>query len=893
MSQTVLKPASPPQSPDDFIALGHTPMMAQYMAVKTTHPDCLLFYRMGDFYELFFDDAVKASAVLDITLTKRGKTQGDEISMCGVPFHSCEPYLARLIRAGHKVAICEQTETPEQAKRRGGSKALVNREVVRIITPGTLIEDTLLNARSNNYLAAMIDLGGQCGIAIADVSTGEFLVQTVSRDQCLSTLIRLDASEVLVSDSVDETLFSAVRGITHQPTQNFDSEKGRARLESLFGEIVLPSLGAFSRAEIAASGALISYIDATQKGQLPHLLSPRQISSSSVMDIDPSTLRSLELIRTQSGEKSGSLLDTIDMTLTGAGARMLQSRLTAPLRDVGEISHRHNDIETLIGQFSLTSNLRTTLKLVADMERSIARLSLMRGGPRDLASIRDGLGYASSLRAQILECGLGKSSLVRIADALSLSDDVEAMRDLLCSALLDTPPMLARDGGFIAEGYCPQLDKLRGLKAEARKHIAVLQGKYVRMTGIDSLKITHNNILGYFIEVPAKRADSMMVKISDNDNPFVHRQTMANAMRFTTPELAELERDISSAAEKSLALEENYFSQFCQSVLSLADHISYIARALAELDVATSMATLAVDRNYVRPTINAGQDFDICGGRHPVVEHALARNHATFAPNDCALKNSEMLWLLTGPNMAGKSTFLRQNALIAIMAQAGFYVPAKSAVIGVIDKVFSRVGASDDLAKGQSTFMMEMVETSAILKQSTSRSLVILDEIGRGTATYDGLSIAWAALEYLHNTIKCRGLFATHYHELTNLSRELPKLACYTMQIKEWKNDVIFLHQVAKGTADRSYGIHVAQLAGLPADVIARAEQVLSLLEENKSKTATLELPLFRIPAPSPAKPKISAVEKKLSEINPDSLTPREALEELYLLKSLLMDHQG
>jgi DNA mismatch repair protein MutS len=891
MSQTVLKPASPPQSPDDFIALGHTPMMAQYMAVKTTHPDCLLFYRMGDFYELFFDDAVKASAVLDITLTKRGKTQGDEISMCGVPFHSCEPYLARLIRAGHKVAICEQTETPEQAKRRGGSKALVNREVVRIITPGTLIEDTLLNARSNNYLAAMIDLGGQCGIAIADVSTGEFLVQTVSRDQCLSTLIRLDASEVLVSDSVDETLFSAVRGITHQPTQNFDSEKGRARLESLFGEIVLPSLGAFSRAEIAASGALISYIDATQKGQLPHLLSPRQISSSSVMDIDPSTLRSLELIRTQSGEKSGSLLDTIDMTLTGAGARMLQSRLTAPLRDVGEISHRHNDIETLIGQFSLTSNLRTTLKLVADMERSIARLSLMRGGPRDLASIRDGLGYASSLRAQILEYGLGKSSLVRISDALSLSDDVEAMRDLLCSALLDTPPMLARDGGFIAEGYCPQLDKLRGLKAEARKHIAVLQGKYVRMTGIDSLKITHNNILGYFIEVPAKRADSMMVKISDNDNPFVHRQTMANAMRFTTPELAELERDISSAAEKSLALEENYFSQFCQSVLSLADHISYIARALAELDVATSMATLAVDRNYVRPTINAGQDFDICGGRHPVVEHALARNHATFAPNDCALKNSEMLWLLTGPNMAGKSTFLRQNALIAIMAQAGFYVPAKSAVIGVIDKVFSRVGASDDLAKGQSTFMMEMVETSAILKQSTSRSLVILDEIGRGTATYDGLSIAWAALEYLHNTIKCRGLFATHYHELTNLSRELPKLACYTMQIKEWKNDVIFLHQVAKGTADRSYGIHVAQLAGLPADVIARAEQVLSLLEENKSKTATLELPLFRIPAPSPAKPKISAVEKKLSEINPDSLTPREALDVLYELKRIQNEH--
>ncbi len=660
-------------------------------------------------------------------------------------------------------------------------------------------------------------------------------------------------------------------------------------MEHLFGEQIMSDLGAFSRAEIAACGALISYIDATQKGQLPHLLKPHQISSSSVMEIDPSTLRSLELLRTQSGEKNGSLIDTIDMTLTGAGARMLQSRLTSPLRDVGEITRRHNEVETLIANFSLNDDIRRSLKLVPDMERAIARLSLMRGGPRDLSSIRDGLGIAAALRARILEKGLGQSALDKICAAISLSSDIESIQDLLSSALVESPPMLSRDGGFIVSGYCPELDKYMGLKSEARQHIAALQGKYVAMTGVDALKITHNNILGYYIEVPAKRADALLVKDGGiENNPFVHRQTMANAMRFTTPELAELERDISAAADKALALEESYFSQFCSHVLSLANEISLISRAIAELDLASANAVLAVDRSYVRPQIVDGTDFEIIGGRHPVVEYSLKKNHTEFAPNNCTLQKDEMLWLLTGPNMAGKSTFLRQNALIAIMAQAGFYVPAQSATIGVIDKVFSRVGASDDLAKGQSTFMMEMVETSAILKNATSKSLVILDEIGRGTATYDGLSIAWAALEYLHNKIGCRGLFATHYHELTNLSKDLKNLACYTMQIREWKGEVIFLHHVAKGTADRSYGIHVAQLAGLPAEVIARAEQVLSLLEEHKTKNAALELPLFQVPAPAPVRVKKSAVEEALETINPDSLTPRDALDSLYRLKALL-----
>lgn len=870
-------------TPEDFMALGHTPMMAQYMAVKTAHPDCLLFYRMGDFYELFFDDAVTASAVLDITLTKRGKTQGDEISMCGVPFHACEPYLARLIRAGHKVAICEQTETPEQAKKRGGSKALVMREVVRIITPGTLIEDNLLNARANNYLAAYAQTGTDCALAFSDVSTGEFIIQSITKDQAAPTLSRMDASEILTSETTNLNLPD--RTATRLPDSYFDSASGAQKLRDLFGK----NFEDFSRAELSACHALISYIDDTQKGRMPHLLEPRKISDTATMEIDPSTLRSLELVRTQSGEKIGSLLDTIDITLTGAGARMLQSRLVAPLQDKNEIVRRHDEIETLIANFSLSKDIRSLLKQLPDMERSLARLSLLRGGPRDLASLRDGLTITLELRSRLISHGLMESFLSRIAGGLSLNDETSALHNLFLEALTDQPPILARDGGFIANGYCPQLDKFRALKTEARRHIAALQNKYADQTGIETLKITHNNILGFFIEVPAKRADKLMVKQSDggSDNPFIHRQTMANAVRFTTAELAELERDISSAAEKAQALEENYFDDFCRRTMSLADDISHIARAAAELDIASSMATLAVDRNYTRPQIEDSAAFEIKKGRHPVVEAALRKTHTEFAPNDCALQNAEELWLLTGPNMAGKSTFLRQNALIAIMAQAGFYVPATSARIGIIDKVFSRVGASDDLAKGQSTFMMEMVETASILKNASCRSLVILDEIGRGTATYDGLSIAWATLEYLHNTIGCRGLFATHYHELTNLAKDLKKLACYTMQIREWQGDVIFLHHVTKGTADRSYGIHVAQLAGLPQEVIARAQQVLSLLEEHKSKNAVAELPLFQIPAPAPAKPETSAVAEKLAAINPDTLSPREALEILYELKKI------
>lgn len=876
---------------DDFIADGHTPMMAQYHAVKAQHEDCLVFYRMGDFYELFFEDAVQASAVLDITLTRRGKNQGDEIPMCGVPFHAFEPYLAKLISKGFKVAICEQTETPEEARKRGGYKALVTREVIRVVTPGTLTEDTLLDARSNNYLAALAESGGQYGLAWLDLSTCEFFVQPVGEDRLQGTLQRIDPSELLVPHSLrdhDQVVPFGPRA-TYQNDLAFDVENARKRLESLYGVRTLDSFGAFSRAEIAAAGALIQYIERTQKGERPHLSRPRQIAADEVLEIDPFTLKNLEIIRTMTGDRAGSLLAVIDRTVTGPGARLLQSRLAAPLRNVALIGERLDEVECLIGAPALLEALRAELKRVPDMERSLARLSMNRGGPRDLAALREGLVQAETVRALVLQAGC----LSAHSDALFPSSALSAFRDHLQAALTDSPPVLARDGGFIRPGFSPELDHLRGLRDHSRRLIAELQSRYAAETGIDSLKITHNNVLGYYIEVPAKRADKLMVNIAnkDSDNPFVHRQTMASAVRFTTPALAELERDISSAAEKSLALEQDYYNRLTEECRGLAEIITLQARTLSALDVAAASACLAIECNYARPLVDDSLAFRIEGGRHPVVEASLRTQAQDFTANDCDLSPSERLWLLTGPNMAGKSTFLRQNALIAILAQAGLYVPAKSAHIGVVDKVFSRVGAADDLARGRSTFMMEMVETAAILHQATDRSLVILDEIGRGTATYDGLSIAWACLEYLHGVNRCRGLFATHYHELTTLQGRLPSLSCHTMQVREWHGDVIFLHSVGKGCADRSYGIHVARLAGLPQDVIDRAGAVLALLEQD-GKTARLstpggvDLPLFQA-SPKPVLPQKSAAELRLTAIDPDALSPREALELLYELKSL------
>lgn len=870
-----------------------TPMMAQYLAVKEQYPDCLIFYRMGDFYELFFDDAVTTAGALDITLTKRGSHKGQEIPMCGVPWHAHENYLARLIRMGHKVAICEQVETPEQAKQRGGYKALVKRDVVRVVTQGTLTEDTLLEKNANNYLSALADTGGAIGFAWLDLSTGDFTLQPVLLKDIGATLERVNPCEILVSERLtqNENLFDVFADyksrLTIQPASRFDAENGRKRMESMFGVATLESFGGFSRAEIASAGALIDYVELTQKGKVPRLSPPRQLALGSIMEIDAATRRNLELTMTMQGERQGSLLHTIDRTVTGAGGRLLARHIALPLTDPAAINSRL-DMVAFFGHSSLRDDTRQFLKHCADIERSLARLSLERGSPRDLAAIRDTLSQSVQLH-RLLSSKADHAmpqGLQKCLDILLLWGAHHPLIDQLERSLAVDLPALTRDGGFIATGYSPRFDELKSLRDNSRLLIAQLQAEYVKDTGISTLKIKHNNVIGYFIETSTANADKVFA------NPrYIHRQTMASAARFTTMELSELERKISEAAEKALALELELFAQLVNEVLAQGELIAKTATALAEIDVAASHAELAAQTNLTRPIIDTSLAFDIKGGRHPVVQAALKRQNADFIANDCALTDTSRLWLLTGPNMAGKSTFLRQNAVIVLLAQMGAYVPATSAHIGVVDRLFSRVGAADDLARGRSTFMVEMVETATILNQATDRSLVILDEIGRGTATFDGLSIAWACLEYLHEMNKCRALFATHYHELTSLTDKLPRLACHTMRVKEWKDSIVFMHEVAKGTADRSYGIHVAKLAGLPPAVIARAETVLKTLENSKtgkSAPATADLPLFSAAPPAaPAKP--SAIETALAAIDPDSLSPKDALEALYVLKAKLL----
>ncbi len=873
-----------------FLAQGHTPMMAQYHVLKSEHSDCLLFYRMGDFYELFYDDAIKAAAILDITLTHRGKSKGDDIAMCGVPYHSYEPYLAKLIEAGQKVAICEQTETPEQARARAkkegrsASKALVNREVVRIVTQGTLTEDNLLDARQNNYLCSICDIAGEYGIAWLELSTGAFIVQTTDEAHLRATLERINPSEILLSDKLAEKhceiLSPIEQKLTTQSATLFDSQNAARHLENQFNVATLSSFGNFSRAEISAAGALIDYILRTQKGKIPHIFPPQRLKSGDIMEIDAATAKSLELTRTLSGERKGSLLEVMDYTLTSAGARMLQSYIAAPLADIDMINARLSGVECFFDNMNLRSIIRDFMRGVPDIERALSRISIDRAGPKDLCIIRDGLAQSEIIREELENDNIAQNTFRNMLEKLQQTPELCALQDELMRAIEDNPPLFTRDGGFIKEGYNAKLDELRMLRDKSRQLIAALQEKYQKQTSINGLKIKFNNVLGYFIDISARHADALMVQSADN--PFIHRQTLANNVRFTTTELSELERDISSAADKIVAIEQDIFTKLAQQIVNLSAKIRVIARIVSAIDVSSSLAELAQNMNYVRPTVDSSTNFEIIEGRHPVVESVLQKQSAPFVPNNCNLNEGQKLWLLTGPNMAGKSTFLRQNALIAIMAQIGSFVPASSAHIGAIDKCFSRVGASDDLARGQSTFMVEMVETAAILNQSTKRSLVILDEIGRGTATYDGLSIAWACVEYLHNKNKCRALFATHYHELTTLEGKLPNLSCHSVQVKEWENNIIFMHKVIAGCADKSYGIHVAQLAGIPNEVTNRANAILAMLQDKAPQHSIEELPLF---SAKTAEPKTSELEKTLQNINPDELSPRQALDILYDMK--------
>ena len=868
-----------------------TPMMAQYLEIKAAHPDALLFYRMGDFYEMFFDDAVAAAQALDITLTKRGKHDGKDIAMCGVPHHAAEGYLLTLIRKGFRVGVCEQLESPVEAKKRG-YKSIVKRGVVRLVTPGTLTEDSLLNARSHNYLAAFVEVRDQAAIAWVDISTGTFNVMKANQTRLSPELARLSPSELIVPQTLENDLHQLVSefgiSLTGLSGSSFDSTSGEKRLCDLFGVNTLDAYGNFDRAEIAAMGAIVDYLNITQKGKLPLLQHPQQKQHTKTVQIDAATRRNLELTQALSGGRAGSLLSVMDLTITAGGARLLDRRLSAPSRVLETICDRLDAISHILENPRVTDEIRDQLRQVPDLDRALSRLSLDRGGPRDLTAIRNGLAEAALIAGK----GLGDAPTL-LSNALKDLDGHDELIDLLDQALIAEPPLLARDGGFIAPEYDEDLDEVRKLRDEGRSVIAQMQTEFVTATGISTLKIKHNNVLGYFIETTAAHADKMLSPPL-NEN-FIHRQTTANQVRFTTVALSEMETKILNAGNRTLEIEKRLYESLRSTILDSAALITQTARALAEIDLATSLAHLARSQDWCKPLVDNSRAFNIVGGRHPVVEKALRdQSGQPFIANDCDLSavDTANIWLLTGPNMAGKSTFLRQNALIALLAQMGSYVPATSAHIGMISQLFSRVGASDDLARGRSTFMVEMVETAAILNQADDHALVILDEIGRGTATYDGLSIAWATLEHLHDVNKSRALFATHYHEMTALSTKLVGVDNATVAVKEFDGDVVFLHEVHKGAADRSYGVQVAKLAGLPDAVIARARVVLEALEKGereggaKQKTLIDDLPLFSAkPAPAHVKIEASPALDLLKEILPDELSPKQALDFIYKLK--------
>ena len=860
------------------------------MEIKSDYSEALLFYRMGDFYELFFEDAKVAANALDIALTKRGKHSGEDIPMCGVPHHSAENYIYTLINKGFRVAICEQMESPEEAKKRG-YKAVVKREVVRLVTPGTLTEDNLLDAKKSNYLASYSLVHKEASVSWIDISTGSFYISSITPEKLGSELTRLSPSEILLSENLAKENRDLAEefgiSVTELGNSAFDSSSARERLKKIFNVETVDGLGTFNRAELSSMGAIIEYLQITQKGKLPMLSRPRRELNSSFMTIDTATRKNLELTKgLSSGNKSGSLLSVIDHTLTSGGARLLEKRVSAPSTNLDEIEKRLNGLDFMISDPSLSSSLRSELRKVPDLDRALSRISLERAGPRDLVAIRNGL-----LQFSIISKILSSLTLPKlIKEKTAVFPEQDKFLGLLTEALVDEPPILARDGGFIREGFDPKLDEARRLRNEGKKIIAEMQMDLVKISGIQSLKIKHNNVLGYFVETPATHADRMLSPpLSDT---FIHRQTTANQVRFTTVELSEIETKILNAASHSLEIEKQTFKDLCGSIIKYGQCITDIAEYLSEIDLTIALSVLARNESWVKPAVDESHNFEIYGGRHPVVEHALKKEGKAFISNECTL-NDGKICLLTGPNMSGKSTFLRQNAIIVLLAQIGSFVPASSAKLGIVSQLFSRVGASDDLARGRSTFMVEMVETASILNQADENSFVILDEIGRGTATYDGLSIAWATLEHLHNVNKARALFATHYHELTHLSVEMDRLENSTVSVKEWEGDVVFLHEVIRGAADRSYGVQVAKLAGLPETVIKRSKLILEKLEkghyqgQSNLKGLMNDLPLFSNDQNfhEPMEKEVDPIHEEIRNINLDNTSPRDALEFLYKLK--------
>ncbi len=828
-----------------FVKEKNTPVMEQYLNLKAQYKDHLLFYRLGDFYELFFDDAIKAAKLLNIVLTKRGNSCGQEIPMCGVPAHSSESYLHKLIDLGFKVVICDQLETADEAKKRG-YKSIVKRDVVRVVTPGTIIEDSLLEDKSNNYLASIVEQNDEYAISWLELSTGKFFHTLTSLKALDSDLLRISPRELLISEKFteDEKIRSVLKNykisITQHAQSFFEYSKSHRTLCEFYKIRELGSIGNFSKVEIMACGALLEYVRVTQRGSIPRLEFPKTYKQQNFMLIDASARRNLELFSTQFGEKKGSLISVIDHTVTASGGRLLKQMLASPLACSKAINLRLSTAQFFVNNHDSRKKIREILSNIPDIERSLSRLILGRGSPKDMNLLKIGLGKTLELSEFLCKIESGENGSlpqqyviqteIQPASRAGItvkSDESELstihkslgnhkdLFELLNSAILDNNLSSVKEGGFIHSKYNSELSELSYILNNSNKLITKLRESYRDLTGIAALKILHNNILGYYVEVSANH------KITSDI--FIHRQSLANSMRYTTNELKELENKILTARDAAIGLEMKIFSELCSEVAKESEKIALAANALAKLDIRTAFAELAVQNNYVKPIIDDSKEFNICSGRHPVVE-----------VNDKFIANSINLagiHLITGPNMAGKSTFLRQNALIAILAHMGSFVPAESAHIGVIDKIFSRVGATDNITAGYSTFMVEMIETATIVNQATDRSLVILDEIGRGTGVYDGLSIAQAVIEHIHNVNKCRAIFATHYHELTKVSKYLKNVKCFCVKIREWNGEVIFLHEVIEGIADESYGIHVAKLAGFPDSVLNRASEVFEELK--------------------------------------------------------------
>lgn len=890
---------------DEAMKGNPTPAMKQYLKLKSEHSEYLLFYRMGDFYELFYEDAITASGALGLTLTSRSGEK--DIPMCGVPFHAYEMYLARLIKMGYKVAICEQMETPEQAKARGHKT--VDREIVRLVTSGTLTEDCMLEAKKSNYIASICVRSGEVGVAWLDVSTGAFFMQRVPTtkemevEQVSAVLARLSPVELLIEDKLLEypkyfALFREFKEVmSPRAKEIFNYESAMHTLLKAYKVQAIEVFGDFSKVEIMASGVLLDYVENTQRGVLPRLEKPCRILGDDMVDIDASTRRSLELLST-SNTMGVSLLKAMDRTVTNGGGRLLAERLAAPIMNIREINDRLDIVTFFLNNPNVRGRLREVLRQTTDIKRAIQRICMQRGGPKDLYDLAYSLRLIPEIKNILLSFAVYQEDSIyaqvpQVLDELANrffdhSYLVESIINALPEDRKDLPT-LTRNGGFIRKGAFADLDYLRNIRDESQGKCDYLRDLYAEETGVSGLKIKSNSVIGYFVEVPSKFANILF------DNPkFIHRQSVLNAVRFTTVELSELENEVNSSVEKALEMELRIYEELSLHAIAQVDAISRGAEVLAILDVSAGLAELAEECNYVRPVVDDSLDFEIVEGRHPVVEYVMQKTaDGSFVGNSCTLKHKEDdIWLLTGPNMAGKSTFLRQNAIIAIMAQMGSFVPAQSVRIGVIDKVFSRVGASDDLANGRSTFMVEMVETAAILNRATERSFVILDEIGRGTATFDGVSIAWSVVEHLAEINKCRTIFATHYHELTKLNNRINNLSLHCMKIKEFNGEVIFMHEVVDGSADRSYGIHVARLAGLPDITIKRAEQVLKVMEEEKQNKVLSaiedDLPLFEA-----LKQKEEAVMVQenpvidlIKNLDVDDMSPRDALAKLYELKS-------